>query len=93
MRACKSRRAELRAKQSEISPVISVACSGTRSRNLFRPEAMSWAVSAEGMREDMATQKEAAPLSNDGWRKIAKKKRRDITEVYCTPYIRTMIDG
>lgn len=54
MASASSRRAELTAKHSEISPVISVACSGTGSKNLLKPDAMSWALSADATR-DMAS--------------------------------------
>lgn len=50
MASASSRRAELSAKQTEISPVISVECSDTGSRNLLKPDAMSWAVSADATR-------------------------------------------
>lgn len=50
MASASSRRAELRAKQTEISPVISAECSDTGSRNLLKTEAMSCAVSADARR-------------------------------------------
>lgn len=54
MASASSRKALLRPKHSAISPVISVDCSGTRSKNLWKPDAMSCAVSADAKR-DMAS--------------------------------------
>lgn len=50
-----SRKAELMAKHSAISPVISMELSDTGSRNLLNPEATSCAVSAVAMRAMMAS--------------------------------------